>query len=126
MHCNPHVGSHTLSLSLIMKTRNVRTGKACATSEGQSDSGQTDKPTEVVVSRIPFSDGKEVMVSQIIDKSLPDNKDDELEDSIPPSILGETSPEEKGLVIPSIEPKHLEKGKTDSPPTIIDRQEIVE
>jgi len=85
-----------------MKTRNVHAGKAHAMREAQSGPSQVDEPTESVVTRIPFSDGKEVMIFQIRDKSLQDNVEEEMEDSVPPSILGETSPMEKWLVTPSV------------------------
>ena len=112
------------SLSLIMKTRNVCAGKARAMSEAQSGPSQVNKLTESVVSHIPFGDGKEVTIFQIGDRPLQDNVE-EMEDSVPPSILGETSPMEKRLVMPSIETKCLKRDKTDTLPTIVDRQERV-
>ena len=75
-----------------MKTRNVCAGKAHAASEAQSGTSQGDKITESVLSRIPFRDGKEVTILQIGDKSLHENIEEEMEDSVPPSIIGETSP----------------------------------
>ena len=109
-----------------MKTRNIYPGKAHAMSKGQSGSGQIDKSVEVFVGHIPVGNGKEVTVSQIVDKSLLDNEDNEREDSVPPRIQSETLPTEKWLTMPSIEPKCLKRGKTDTLPTITDRQEIVE
>jgi len=41
-------------------------GKAHATGESQSGSGQTDKSPEVVIDPILVGDGKEVMISQIV------------------------------------------------------------
>ena len=83
-------------LSLDMKARSVHAEKACTAGEGQSGSGQTDKsPESVVISYIWVGDNKEVTISQIIDMSLPDNEDDKLEGSVPPSMYGEKSPKEK-------------------------------
>jgi len=109
-----------------MKTRNVHAGKACATSEAQSGPSQVNELTESVASWIPFGDGKEVTIFQIRDKSLHENVEEEMEDSVHPSILGEISPMEKWLVTPSIETKCLERDKTDTLPTITDRQEGME
>jgi len=92
------VMGHTVNtfLSLDMKTRSVHAGKACATGEGQSGSCQTNEsPESIIISHILIGDDKEVMISQIIDMSLPDNKDDELEDSVPSSIYGKKFPKEK-------------------------------
>jgi len=104
-----------------MKTRNV-----CAMSKAQSGPSQVNELTESVISHIPFSNSKEVTIFQIRDKPLQDNVEEEMEDSVPPSILGETSPMEKQLVTPSVETKHLERDKTDTLPTITDRQERME
>ena len=57
-------------------------GKAHTTGESQSGSGQTDESPEVVINHILVGDGKEVMISQIVDMSLPENEDDKLEGSI--------------------------------------------
>ena len=98
----------------------MKTRKARAMSEAQSANSQGDKITESVLSHIPFRDSKEVTILQIGDKSLHENIEEEMEDSVPPSILA------KRLVMPSVETKHLERDKTDTLPTIVDRQERVE
>ena len=121
--------AHTANtfLSLDMKARSIHAGKACTEGEGQSGSGQTDEsPESIIINCIPVSDEKEVMISQIVDMSLPDNKDDKLEDSVPSSIYGEKSPKEKWLIIPAAEPKHLRKSDMGIPPIIADRSEVVE
>ena len=94
-------------------------------SKAQSGNSQGDEIIELVLSHIPFGDGKEVTILQIGDKFLHENIEEEMEDSVPPSIIGETSPMEKRLVMPSVETKHLERDKTDTLPTIADRQERV-
>ena len=98
--------------------RNVHAGKACATSEAQSGPSQVDKLTESVASRVPFGNSKEVTIFQIGDKSLHKNVEEEMEDSVPPSILGETLPMEKRLVMSPVETKCLKRDKTDTLPTI--------
>jgi len=109
-----------------MKMRNVCAGKARAMSKAQSGPSQVNELTESVASRIPFGNGKEVAIFQIGDKSLHENVEEEMEDSVPPIILGKTSPMEKQLVMPSIKTKCLERDKTDILPTITDRQEGME
>ena len=110
-----------------MKTRNICTGKSYTAGEGQSGSGQTGElPESIVISHIPVSGDKEVTISQIIGMSLPDNEDDKLEDSVPPSLYGKKSLKEKWLVMPSIKPKHLGKGKIGIRHIITDRSEVVE
>ena len=100
--------------------------KARAASEAQSGTSQGDKITESVLSRIPFGDSKEVTILQIREKSLHENVEEEVEDSVPPSVIGETSPMEKRLVTPPIETKRLERDKENTLPTITNRQERVE
>ena len=99
------------------------------TGEGQSGSGQTDDLIESgVVGCIPVGNDNltEVMITQIIDMSLQDNKDDELGGSMPSSIFGEKSPKEKQACLPATKTKHLEKGEMGLPPIITDRCEMVE
>ena len=69
----------------------MKTRKARAMSEAQSGNSQGNKITESVLSCIPFGDGKEVTILQIGDKSLHENIEEEMEDSVPPSIIGETA-----------------------------------
>ena len=121
--------AHTTNtfLSLDMKTRSIHSGKAHAADEGQSGSGQTDEsPESVVISYILVSDDKELTISQIVDTSLPDSKDDEPEDSAPSSIYGKKLPNEKWFNMPTAEPKHLGKSNMGIPPIIADRSEVVE
>jgi len=96
------------------------------TSEGQSSSGQTDEPTEVVVSRIPVGNNKEVTIMQIIDPSLQDIKEDKLGGSMPSSIFGDKSTKEKQDSLPVTETKCLEKGDTGLPLINTDRCEMAE
>jgi len=98
-----------------MKTRSIRVGQACTTSEGQSGSSQTDGPTEVVISHIPVSNDKEVMITQIIETSLLDNEEDKLRRSMPSSIFGNKSPKEKQACLPADETKCLKKGDIGLP-----------
>ena len=100
-----------------MKTRNVHAGKARAASEAQSGTSQGDEITESVLSHIPFGDGKEVTILQIGEKSLHENIEEEVEDSVPPSIIDETLPMEKQLVTPPVETKCLKRDKEDTLPT---------
>ena len=109
-----------------MKMRSVCTGQACMTSEGQLGSGQTDELTEGVVGCIPVGNDKEVMITQIVDMSLQDNKDDELGGSMPSSIFSDKSPKEKQANLPAAKTKHLKKGDIGLPPIITDRCEMVE
>jgi len=96
------------------------------TSEGQSGSGQTDELTEVVISHIPVSNDKEVTITQIVEPSLQDNEEDELEGSMPSSIFGDKSPKEKQDSLSITETKHLEKGNTGLPLINMDRREMAE
>ena len=63
------------------------------------------------------------MITQIIDMSLPDNEDDELEESAPSSIFGAKSPKEKQSDVLTAQPKCFRKGNVDLPPIITNRPE---
>ena len=58
--------------------------------------------------------------------SLPDNEDDELEESVPSSVYGKKLPKENQSDVIATEPKHLRKSNTGLPPIITDIPEAVE
>ena len=90
--------AHTANtlLSLNMKMRSIHAGKSCTAGEAQSGSGQTDEsPESIIINCSLVGDNKEVMISQIVDMSLPDNEDGELEDSVSSSVYGKKFPKEK-------------------------------
>jgi len=80
----------------------------------------------VIISRIPVSNNKEVMITQIVDPSLHDNEEDELGGSMPSSIFGDKSPEEKQACLPTAETKWHKEGDTGLPPTSTNKHQMVE
>ena len=78
--------------------------------KGQSGSGQNnDSPDSIVISHVPVGNNKAVMISQIMDTSLLDDEDNELEDSVPPSMYGKRSLIKKQFIMPATEPRCLGK-----------------
>ena len=97
------------------------------TGESQSGSAQIDEfPESIVINCIPVGDNKEVMITQIIDTSLPENEDDELEESVPSSVYGKKLAKEKQPDMLAAETQHIGKSNMGLPPIIIDKHEAVE